>query len=160
MSDNPIANPALVAAVNMIGAVSPAARPMDIIIPVSIEGRAAGSITPHMARHFPAPSPRAPSRYELGTAFRDSSHVRIMVGSISSARVNEPANTLLPSETFIVFIRNASPKSPNTIDGTPARVPTHILRKFAILPFPAYSEKYIAAAIPSGAATIIAHTVR
>ena len=72
----------------------------------------------------------------------------------------EPASTLLLSDTFTVFMRNASPNSPNTIDGTPARVPTHILRKLTALPFLAYSEKYIAATIPRGAAKIMAPTVR
>lgn len=56
------AAPVLVAAVKMIGAVSPAALPIEIIIPVSIPGSAAGSITVHIALHLPAPSPRAASR--------------------------------------------------------------------------------------------------
>ena len=129
-------------------------------MPVSIDGSAAGRITVHIALHLPAPSPRAASRYELGTVLRASSQERIIVGRISSASVIEPAKTLLLSETFTVFIKNASPKSPKTIDGTPASVPTHILRKFTTLPFLAYSEKYIAATIPSGAAKIIAPAVR
>ena len=55
------AAPVLVAAVNIIGAVSPAALPMEIIIPVSIDGRAAGRITVRIAFHLLAPRLRAAS---------------------------------------------------------------------------------------------------
>ena len=162
MKISPIASaaPVLVAAVNIMGAVSPAARPIDIIIPVSIAGRADGSITVHIAFHFPAPNPRAASRYELGTLFKASSQERIIVGRISRARVIEPASTLLLSEILRVLIKNASPNRPNTMDGTPASVPTHTRKNDIKELFFAYSAKYIAAIIPSGAAINIAPTVR
>ena len=84
----------------------------------------------------------------------------MIVGSIKSANVTQPANTLLPSEIFTVFIKNANPNSPNTIDGTPASVPTHILKNSTDFPPLEYSEKYMEAAMPSGAAIIIEPSVR
>ena len=47
--------PTLTAAVKMMGAVSPAARPMLMTMPVSMPGRAAGSSTVITVRHLPAP---------------------------------------------------------------------------------------------------------
>ena len=47
----------LVAAVKIMGAVSPAALPIEIIMPVSIAGSAAGKITVQIALHLPAPKP-------------------------------------------------------------------------------------------------------
>ena len=53
--------PTLTAAVKMIGAVSPAARPMLMTMPVRMPGSAAGSITVRTVRHWPAPRLRAAS---------------------------------------------------------------------------------------------------
>ena len=53
--------PTLTAAVKMIGAVSPAARPMLMTMPVRIPGSAAGRITVRMVRQWPAPSASAAS---------------------------------------------------------------------------------------------------
>ena len=57
-------------------------------------------------------------------------------------------------------MKNAKPNRPNTIDGTPARVPTHMRKTEATRPFRAYSAKYIAAIIPRGAAISIEPKVR
>ena len=93
--------PTLTAAVKMIGAVSPAARPMLITTPVRIPGIAAGRMIVMMVRQRLAPSASAPSRYERGTE--------------ASAMLGE---ALPPGP------RDASNDAPNTnivgIDGTPA----------------------------------------
>ena len=63
------------AAVNIIGAVSPAALLIPRIPPVKIPGMAAGSTTLKIVCSFVAPSAKDASRYVAGTAFNASSVV-------------------------------------------------------------------------------------
>src|SRR5208282_6360717 len=53
-------------ATNMIGAVSPAALPMERIAPVTIPGTAGGRTTLRIVCHCVAPSARLPSRRDCG----------------------------------------------------------------------------------------------
>ena len=56
-----MSRPTLTAAVKMMGAVSPAARPMLSTVPVRMPGSAAGITTVTIVRHLPAPRLRAAS---------------------------------------------------------------------------------------------------
>ena len=83
----------------IIGAVSPAALPILITVPVRIPGRAAGKIIVTTVFQRLAPNPKAPSLYDRGTAIIASSDDLIMVGRISKDNVRAPANTLFDSDT-------------------------------------------------------------
>ena len=52
-------------------------------------------------------------------------------------------------------IKNPKPNTPNTIEGTPARLFTHILIKATVFPCFAYSFKYTAAITPKGSTAIL-----
>jgi len=84
------AGPSATAAVNRIGAVSPAARPMLMMMLVMMPGMAAGRITRTMVRQLEAPRLRDASLYVRGTARIASSDARITVGSTSNASVRAP----------------------------------------------------------------------
>ena len=84
-------------AVNMIGAVSPAALPIQRIAPVTIPGTAGGMTTLLIVCQWVAPSARLPSRSDCGIFFSDSSVVRITVGNIMRARVICPASRDTPT---------------------------------------------------------------
>ena len=111
-------------AVNMIGAVSPAARPMERIAPVMMPGMAGGMTTREMVCHWVAPRARLPSRRDDGTLRSASSVVRITVGRTIRARVICPAIRLTPR--FRYKTRNEKPKRPNTMDGVPFKRSTPV----------------------------------
>jgi len=74
-------------AVNMIGAVSPAALPIERIAPVTMPGTAGGRTTLWIVCHLVAPRARLPSRSDWGILFSDSSVVRMTVGNTMRERV-------------------------------------------------------------------------
>ena len=74
------------------GAVSPIARDMARIVPVSIPGKAAGTVCRETACHLVAPSAIAPCSIETGTARIASRLAMMTIGSTSSARVSPPAS--------------------------------------------------------------------
>ena len=84
------------AAVNMIGAVSPATRVIPNTEAVRIPGRAYGSTAVRIDCHLVAPSASEASRKPLGTARSDSSHDVTMTGSTMMARVKPPASIQVP----------------------------------------------------------------
>src|SRR2546430_9058487 len=107
------------AAVNMMGAVSPATRAIPRIDEVKIPGRAYGKTFFRIVCHLVAPSASEPSRNPFGTARNDSSLAVMIAGRTIKPSVNQPEN----SETFQPkkITNNPNPNNPNTIDGTPAR---------------------------------------
>src|SRR5438874_1855785 len=104
----------------MIGAVSPATRAIPRIEEVKIPGNAYGKTFFRMVCHLVAPSASEPSRNPCGTARNDSSLAVMMAGKTIKPSVNQPES----NETFQPkkITNNPNPKSPNTIDGTPARL--------------------------------------
>jgi hypothetical protein len=114
-----------VAAVKRIGAVSPAARPILKIAPVRIPGRAVGKTTFLIVCHFVAPKAKEASLKEEGTELIASSDALIITGRMSIPRVSEPESTETPKPKSLTNI--ASPKSPKTTEGTPARLLMPIL---------------------------------
>src|SRR5262245_26972532 len=85
-----------VTAVKMMGAVSPATRPIPRIVPVIMPGRAAGSTILYVVCHLVAPRASEASRNVNGTFRNASSAAEMIVGKTSSARVSHPANRLTP----------------------------------------------------------------
>src|SRR5450759_3261902 len=78
------------AAVNMMGAVSPAARERPRIEPVTTPGAAAGRTTLYVVRQREAPSASDACRRSLGTC-RSASSVAVMItGSVRHASVSDP----------------------------------------------------------------------
>jgi len=106
-----------VTAVHMMGAVSPLALATPIITPVRMPGMAEGRTTFLMVCHLVAPRAMLPSRKELGTLFKASWQVRMMVGILISPRMMEPDKRDTPKNRT----RKARPKRPKTTDGTPLR---------------------------------------
>ena len=84
------------APITINGAVSPIARLTAKITPVSILANAWGMTRMDTTCHFDAPSANPPSLMEDGTALRASWEAIITIGSIRSAIVSDPANTLRP----------------------------------------------------------------
>ncbi len=84
------------AAVNMMGAVSPATLVMPRIEAVRMPENAYGRTAVRMDCHLVAPSAMDASRNPMGTAFRDSSHDVMMTGSTMMARVKPPASMHVP----------------------------------------------------------------
>ena len=97
-----------VTAVHMMGAVSPEALATPMITPVRMPGMAEGKTTFLMVCHFVAPRAMLPSRRELGTLFKASWLVRIMVGMFIRPKMMEPERRETPKRVT----RNASPKRP------------------------------------------------
>ena len=141
-------------AVNMIGAVSPAARPSDRTAPVMIPEAAAGRTTRRIVCERAAPRPKDASRSDCGTALRASSVVLIIVGRIIKARQIIPASRLIPHPRKST--RNANPNTPKTIEGVPESRSMPVRRREVMREFPAYSFRYTAAPIPIGRAIRIA----
>jgi hypothetical protein len=81
----------------------------------------------------------------------------MITGNINKLIVNPAAKILLPSASARTKI--VKPSKPNTTDGTPAKLEIFIRMKSLILPFFAYSSKYIAEPTPNnnetGATTAI-----
>ena len=84
-----------------------------------------------------APSAREPARKPIGTAFSASSLAVMTTGRTMNASVNQPAR----SDTFHPkkMTNMPNPKSPKTIEGTPARL--RMARRMKRMNFPsrAYS---------------------
>src|ERR1700676_3118607 len=78
-------------AVNKRGAVSPATRANASKTAVRIPRYAAGTTTDAIVFHLLAPRAMAPSRSERGTARRNSSVLRSVIGIIISPSANPPA---------------------------------------------------------------------
>ncbi len=104
-------------AVKRIGAVSPAARPIERIAPVMMPGAAGASTTRRIVCHRVAPSAREPSRSPCGTCRSASSVVRMIVGRIISPSVTRPASSETPK--LRKRTRKVKPKRPKTIEGVP-----------------------------------------
>src|SRR5215217_9386359 len=73
------------ALVKRSGAVSPAARAVARVAPVTIPPTACGRTMLRVVRHFAAPSARLASRIELGTRARTSWVARAIIGTIRIA---------------------------------------------------------------------------
>src|SRR5262245_66514172 len=105
-------------AVNRRGAVSPATLASARRMPVVIPGKAAGTTTVATDLHFVAPNASAPSRRAFGTARRNSSVLRTVIGIMSTPKAIPPASVeKCPMGTTTI----AYAKIPMTIDGTPFR---------------------------------------
>ena len=126
-------------AVNMIGAVSPAALPIQRIAPVTIPGTAGGRTTLLIVCHRVAPSARLPSRNVCGMVFNDSSVVRMTVGRIISARVICPASNDTP--TLRKRTMKANPNNPKTMEGVPLSRSTPVLMSRVMRPSLVYSTR-------------------
>ena len=63
------------------------------------------------------------------------------VGRIISARVMDPARTLLELDSLSVLMKKARPNNPNTMLGTPASVLMHVRSNVTGRLSPAYSVR-------------------
>ena len=107
---------------------------------------------------MPAPTPKLASRYESDTARSASSVVLIISGSTIIANVAAPASIEYPHFKYVT--KNNIPNKPYTIDGIPESVSAvSLIIPTTLLPFFAYSTRYIAVHIPSGTATISEQSV-
>src|SRR5665648_435155 len=138
------------APVRRMGAVSPATLPMLRIAPVIIEGMAAGITTFCTVCHLVAPSAREPSRSPGGTLMSASSDALMITGSTTSINVRDAARRDGPKPAY--FTNSASPNSPNTIDGVPARLLIAIFISQTLRFSLAYSFRYMADNTPRGSA--------
>ena len=103
------------------GAVSPSACAMPMIVPVSMPGIASGTTWCIVACTLDAPTPNAPSRILGGTAFIAARLEMIIVGKVIKAKTIPPTSGIergIPK----ILIKIASPKIPNTTEGTAARL--------------------------------------
>ena len=83
-------------AVKINGAVSPAARAIARVVPVTIAGKAAGKTILSTVWKLEAPTPTDAQRTSWGTICNASSVVRTIIGSISIARAKPPAKAEKP----------------------------------------------------------------
>tara|TARA_B100001113_G_C20617913_1_gene409155 strand:+ start:117 stop:527 length:411 start_codon:yes stop_codon:yes gene_type:complete len=129
-------------AVNINGAVSPAALASAKSIPVDIELKAAGKVILDIIVNLDAPIPKAARLKLSGTSFNASSVVLIIVGNINIEREIPPAIPLKvePNKIFVDTI-NAYINTPAIIEGTPARTLDPNLINLANLPDFEYSAK-------------------
>jgi hypothetical protein len=93
------------------GAVSPMARDSARITPVAMPGIDAGSTWRQIVCHFVAPSARAPSRIDGGTARIASREAMITTGRTSRPSVSEPDSTTRPRSSGPRTM-NARPRMP------------------------------------------------
>ena len=93
------------------GAVSPIARESARMTPVSMPGSATGRIWPRIVCQRVAPSARAPSRSDVGTARSASCEAMITIGSTSSAIVSA-AGQHGPRPRSIARTKSARPRIP------------------------------------------------
>jgi hypothetical protein len=149
------------AAVNRIGAVSPAARSNPRITPVMIPGKDCGMTIFRMVCQRVAPTEMLTTLNSCGTALKASSAVLMITGSVIIDRVKDPARILVPNLRKITNIPN--PNSPYTTDGIPAKFIIAIRIALVQRLSGAYSDRYIAAPIPNGtekmAVPIVSKTV-
>ncbi len=138
-------------AVNIKGAVSPAALAIANNMPVEIDLNAAGNVILDIIVNFEAPTPKAALRKSFETNFNASSVVLIIVGSIKIDREMPPAMALyfdpnkILVETIIAYIN-----TPAIIEGTPASTLVPNLINFAKFPEVEYSARYIPPPTPIG----------
>ena len=104
------------------GAVSPRARAMPMMVPVRIPGIASGRTWWTTTWRGEAPSPRAASRIEGGTAWIETRPVMMIVGSVIRARVTPPTTGADRGRSNTRRGSTARPSRPNTIEGTAARL--------------------------------------
>ena len=126
--------------------------------PVRIPGRAAGSTTRPMVWLLVAPRARLASRQARGTCFKASSVVLMITGSVRTARVRMPESRLTLKPRAVT--KNARPKRPNTIEGTPARLATDRRTMSTTGPCLPYSLSHTAQATPKGSAIRMAPAAR
>ncbi len=146
------------APVNMIGAVSPAARDTSKITPVRMPLIEFGRTMWRMVCQRVAPTFQHASRNDLGTAASASLVLVMMTGSDMIASVSEAARIDLPIPANRT---NApSPNSACTMLGTPAKFSTArfttLVNQFSL----AYSFRKTAASTPMGMAMIREMTTR
>jgi hypothetical protein len=117
-----------------------------------------GSTILRMVCHFVPPRETLTTRNDWGTALKASSDVLMITGSVMIARVREAARMLVPS------LKNNTkmprPNRPYTIEGIPARLIIAIRIALVQRLSLAYSDRYIAAATPSGHTNIVVSNVR
>jgi len=146
------------APVNMIGAVSPAARDTCKITPVRMPLIELGRTMWRMVCKRVAPTFQHASRKAFGTAAKASLVLAMMTGRVMIARVREAARMDLPSRAKST---NApSPNSACTMLGTPARLTTARLTTRVNQLSRAYSFRKTAARMPMGVATASEMTTR
>ena len=103
------------------GAVSPRARAIPMMAPVRMPGIASGSTWWVTVCIREAPIPSAASRIEGGTEARAARPAMMIVGRVMSASTIPP--TIGTERGRPKKLRNtASPSSPNTMEGTAARL--------------------------------------
>ena len=103
------------------GALSPSARAMPMMVPVSMPGSASGRTWCTTICIRDAPTPSAASRIEGGTDFSAERLAMMIVGRVMRVSTRPPtigAERGSPK----TFRKTASPSSPNTIEGTAARL--------------------------------------
>ena len=110
-----------------------------VTVPAALPGIEYGSTFLYIVCHFVAPRARLPSLRDFGTALRASSLETIIIGSIIHASVKQPAIIEAPNRRNIT--NSPSPKSPKTIEGTPASVTIASRTVRVNLPAFAYSDK-------------------
>ena len=132
-------------ATSSTGAVSPAARAMASMMPVTMPGRAVGRTIFRIVFHCGMPSAYAPSRSGPGTSRSISSVERTMVGNISTVSASEaakPENRGVPllNHGLTISTQKASTNRPATMDGMPVITSTKNRTVRANLPRP-YSTR-------------------
>ena len=102
------------------GAVSPKACANPMIVPVRMPGIASGSTWWNTDCILEAPTPKAASRIDGGTAASEARVEMMIVGSVISVRTRPPtsgADCGKPAN----WMNTARPRIPNTMEGTAAR---------------------------------------
>src|SRR6202046_141224 len=133
-------------AVKSSGAVSPATRASASNIPVSMPPLAAGSTTVTIVFHLLAPRAIAPSRRLPGTALRNSSVLRTVIGITIIPNATPPANA---EKCFTGNTTSEYAKIPITMEGTPfSRSVVYRTTKENVLP--PNSARYTPVSKPTG----------
>jgi hypothetical protein len=103
------------------GAVSPKACAIARIEPVMMPGMANGRTWWKIACIFDAPTPSAASRIDGGTAFKAAREAIIITGKLIKVSTIPP--TIGAERGMLKKVKKtAKPKSPNTMEGTAARL--------------------------------------
>ena len=112
----PLLQNRLLKAVNRSGAVSPATRAMARIVPVMMPFMAAGTTTVATMRHLLAPSASAPSRKLSGTARRNCSVLRTVIGMTITLSATAPASA---EKCRMGTTTTVKTNTPTMMEGTP-----------------------------------------
>ena len=94
---------------------------MPMMAPVSMPGMASGSTWWNTACIFEAPTPNAASRIDGGTDFSAARLAMMMVGRVMSVSTRPPTSGAERGRPKRLM-NMARPSSPNTIEGTAARL--------------------------------------